>query len=146
MLDVNVKTDLNINGSATAQRVTCKTLHVNGSYEGGILQTESLQCNGTFVGSLVTVTANAFFLGGVQIRKGTLHNVTVASTIPLFIATNILGSITIKVLPETTIQILELKDRTVVSGDVIFEQAGEVHFYNGSQIKGKVVNGTIIQK
>jgi len=44
-------------------------------------------------------------------------------------------------------QIIELKQHTIVDGNIVFESGkGEVHLYGGSQIFGSVTGGKIIKK
>ncbi|QQR53617.1 hypothetical protein IPH25_02005 [bacterium] len=135
-------------GKVTGKGLICNKLEGQGSFKVENVQAETINRMGLFSVQKLTVSSDATFQGKVTIVDGTLKNVFILASRSIFKSSYIDGNISIKKSNDKhgRIQTLELKDGTVVSGDVIFEQAGDVYLYNGSEIKGKVVNGTIIKK
>jgi len=47
---------------------------------------------------------------------------------------------------QSSVQVLELKGRSLIIGDTIFEENGEIHLFDLAEVKGKIVNAKVIQK
>ena len=47
---------------------------------------------------------------------------------------------------QSSVQVLELKGRSLIIGDIIFEENGEIHLFDLAEVKGKIVNAKVIQK
>lgn len=146
--NIVIKNRLFGQGKVTGKGLICNKLQGQGSFKVENVQAKTINRMGLFSVQKLTVSSDATFQGKVKIIDGTLKNIFILSSKSIFKSSYIDGNISIKKSNDKhdRIQTLELKDGTIVSGDVIFEQAGEVHLYNGSQIKGKVINGMIIKK
>lgn len=152
-----IKNSIVINGSVQGENLTCTTFQSHGSVDINGLNALSIKSNGSFKGNTITVTGASEFNGEVEIKKGHLQDLQIASTTPTFIDTEIHGSILIKKAKEgwhffgfaskaSSTQVLKLKGQTCVTGDISFEEGGEVHLIDGAKVEGKITNAKVIQK
>ena len=152
-----IKNSIVINGSVQGENLTCATFQSHGSVDINGLQAFSIVSSGSFKGNTITVTNASKFNGEVDIKKGHLQDLQIASTTPTFIDTEIHGNILIKKAKEgwdffgfashaLSTQVLTLKGQTSVSGDISFEEDGEVHLIDGAKVEGKITNAKVIQK
>lgn len=103
----------------------------------------------------IEITGKSEFNDALEITNGKLHNIQIVNTLSTLIDTNVSGNINIKkidkgfrVRPPSTssVQALELKGSSLVTGDVIFEEEGAVYLFDKSKAQGKIVNAKIIEK
>lgn len=145
------------NGSIQGKNLTCKTIHANGACNVDGFQAQDVKINGSFVGENIEITGGSKFNGDLKITHGTLRDITLLSAHPTLIDTKVKGSIRIKKVNngcnffgfsfnQPSVQVLALKGKTVIEGDVVFEENGEVHLFDAAEVKGKIVNGKVIQR
>lgn len=155
--DLAIKDSLVINGSIQGKNLKCKTMKSNGSVDVDGLQVQGVESNGSFSAENVEITGKSEFNGSLEIKNGKLHDIQIASTRSTIIETQVNGNIRIKKVNkgwnffgfksnESSTQILELKGNSLVSGDIFFEEDGEVHLFDGAKVEGKIVNAKAIQK
>lgn len=156
--DLFVKDSIVINGSARGQKLKCHTIKSNGSIDVDGLQVQDVESNGSFSGKNIDIAGDAEFNGRVEIKNGKLHDIQIISTKSTFLKTQVIGDIFIKKIVkrswlffgflshEPSTQILELKDHTIVSGNVVFEEDGEVHLFNGAKVEGQIIKARVIKK
>lgn len=152
---LTVKDSLVIDGSARGDGLKCKKLEVNGSLNVKNLSAKSVEINGSFIGTNVNIDGNMEVNGSVSISCAKLNTIQITSQHSIFIASKITGDILIKKSNDAwelfgnkfkkSVQIVELKGNTIVSGNITFENNGEVHIDHLAQITGQVINGKIIQ-
>ncbi len=155
--DLFIKDSIVINGSIQGKNLKCNTMESNGSVKINGLKAKSVESNGSFSGENIEVTGEFEVHGGVDIKNGKLHNIKIASIRSTILDTQVNGNIRIEKVTEgwnffgfksseSSPQILELKGKSIVSGDVFFEKDGEVHIFDGSKVEGKVTNAKVIPK
>ena len=151
--DLAVQSWLIINGSIQGKSLKCKTLKSNGTSDITGLYTENLESNGAFSGDTIEVTGRAKFKGTVEIKCGKLRDINITSRKCTLVDTEVKGSVSIKkaregcrFLKDPSPQVIELSGKSVIDGDIVFEDPGEVHLCDGAKIKGKIINGKAVQK
>lgn len=165
--DLTIKETLKSNGTIKGKDLTCKNLQSNGSLCVNKLEAKNIKHNGSFKAENIKVEDTLKVNGKTHITNGKLNNVEVKTTKATFINSKIKGDIFIQKSTSSwsfcgfrfnnwTLfnfgsekvekNILELKDNTIVMGDIKFEENGEIHLFDTSEIKGKVVNAQVIQK
>ena len=151
----------------------CQNIQVNGSSDIRGLQAENILINGKFLGKNIKISGIAEFYGRLEIENGELNQIQMSCKEPTFINTKISGNINIISFfsfssysythlfgfkgtiinirhdntrhDNTSPNIIKLKGNSIVFGDIIFQNPGEVHLYDKSEIRGKVTNGKIIR-
>lgn len=152
-----IKDLLIVNGSIHGKNLQCKTVKSNGSFDVNGLQAENVESNGSFTGKNIEVTGEATFNGGVKITNGKLNDIKIATMRTTFTDIVVNGNILFKkankgkgfldfVSNQSSVQVLELKGRSLIIGDLIFEEEGEIHLFDLAEVKGKIVNAKVIQK
>lgn len=145
---------LEVNGSTSGKNLKCRDLKSNGSLHIEGLKAQNIESSGSFEGKNIEVTGQAKINGYTKITDGKLNIVEIASSNSVFFHTKVTGNIVIKKLDngfnlsnlKSKVQILELKDGSVVSGNITFEtEGGEVHLFDSSKVYGKVLNGKVIK-
>lgn len=153
--DLSVANTIIVNGSIEGQNLKCNTLQVNGRTSIDQLEAQEIKNNGLFKGKNIAITGNTEINGSIEITNGKLNTIHAAAIKAVFINSEITGSVIVKKAQrcwrflgatEPPPQILELKEKSIILGDIIFEDPGEVHLFDASQIKGKVLNGQVIAK
>ena len=155
--DLEIKNALSINGNIHGKNLKCKTIESKGSFDVDGLQAQSVESNGFFTGKNVDITGESKFNGALEIKNGKLHDIQIVSTRSTFVDTQINGNIHVKKVNkgrnffglksnESSAQVLELKGNSLATGDIFFEEEGEVHLFDGAKVRGKVVNAKVIQK
>lgn len=146
---------LKSNGTLRGKNLKCQTLKTNGQVKIDDVLVENIQANGSFMADTISVSQTAQFNGQAQIKKGTIKNVIFSGKRLSFSESNISRSITMKKsnnnytflgfkIENSDPVILELKERSRVVGDIIFEEEGEVHLSKDSYLEGKIHNGKVI--
>ena len=148
---------LEVNGSISGKNLKCRDLKSNGSLHIEVLRAHNIEGNGSFEGKNIEVTEQAKINGYAKITDGKLNIVEIASFNSVFVNTKVIGNIVIKKTDngfnlsnlkskDPKVQILELKDDSVISGNITFEaEGGEVHLFDSSKVYGKVLNGKVIK-
>lgn len=152
--DLTIKESLIINGKIQGKNLKCRNITSNGSFDVDGFQAQNVKTNGSFKGMNIEITGKSEFNGALEITNGKLHNIQIVNTLSTLIDTNVSGNINIKkidkgfrVRPSTSsVQVLELKGSSLVTGDVIFEEEGAVYLFDKSKVQGKIVNAKIIEK
>lgn len=152
--DLTIKESLIINGKIQGKNLKCRNITSNGSFDVDGFQAQNVKTNGSFKGMNIKITGKSEFNGALEITNGKLHNIQIVNTLSTLIDTNVSGNINIKkidkgfrVRPSTSsVQVLELKGSSLVTGDVIFEEEGAVYLFDKSKVQGKIVNAKIIEK
>ncbi|MDP5110046.1 MAG: hypothetical protein NWP47_01505 [Rickettsiaceae bacterium] len=151
--DLTIKESLIINGKIQGKNLKCRNITSNGSFDVDGFQAQNVKTNGSFKGMNIEITGKSEFNGALEITNGKLHNIQVVNTLSTLVDTNVSGNINIKidkgfgVRPSTSsVQVLELKGNSLVTGDVIFEEEGAVYLFDKSKVQGKIVNAKIIEK
>ena len=143
----------------------CQNIQVNGSSDIRGLQAENIVINGEFLGKNIKISGMAKFKGKLEIENGELNQIQMICEEPTFINTKISGNINITFSSysythlfgfkrtiinirhdNTSPNIIKLKGNSIVFGDIIFQNPGEVHLYDESEIRGKVTNGKIVKQ
>jgi hypothetical protein len=134
---------LKLNGTRIHQR-----LHVSGSLLAQSARMGALEVYGEANLSQSTVTQPSTIVGYLR-AQGTHFEapLTLGAHKAVFTACHI-NSITIrKEEGFKAKQIIELKQKTIVNGDITFESdRGEVYLYPGSQVLGKIIGGKLVRK
>lgn len=152
--DLVIKNLLIVNGSIQGKNLKCKTMKSNGSVDVNGLQAQTIESNGLFLGKNTDIAGRSEFNGSLEITKGKLHDMQIASTRSTIIDTKVSGNIYIKkvnkgwsfgLIGKPSIQILELKGNSLVKGDIIFEEGGAVHLFDKATVKGKIVNAKMVK-
>jgi len=130
--NTTVTQSIRVNGTLIAQAARLSSLDLMGEaslFDSIVSQPCSIvgtlrSQNTTFLGPLTLGAQKAFFSGSR------------------------VGAITVrKDLSYKGKQLIELKQRTVVDGPIVFESGkGEVHVYPGSQVLGTVTGGKVVKK
>ncbi|WHA06759.1 hypothetical protein N3Z16_01030 [Candidatus Megaera polyxenophila] len=152
-----IKDLLIVNGSIHGKNLECKTVKSNGSFDVDGLQARNVESNGSFTGKNIEIIGEAVFNGGVKITNGKLNDIKIATMRTTFTNTVVNGNILFKkvnngkgfldfVSNQSSVQVLELKGRSLIIGDLIFEEDGEIHLFDLAEVKGKIVNAKVIQK
>ena len=153
--DLSIANTIIINGSIEGQNLKCNTLQVNGQTSIDQLEAKEIKNNGSFNGKNITITGNTEINGSIAITNGKLNTIHAAAIKAVFISSEITGDVIVKKAQrywrflgatEPPPQILELKEKSIILGDIIFQDHGEVHLFDASQVKGKVFNGKVVQK
>jgi hypothetical protein len=155
--NLTINNALDVNGRIHGKHLTCKTMASNGSVDVENLQAQTIESNGSFSGKNIKITGESKFNGEVEITNGTIKSIEVSGEQLTLSNTAVHGTIHIKKVTKggtvsdfqfkkSSTQILELKGTSVVTGDVIFEQEGEVHLFNGAKIHGKTIRAKVIRK
>lgn len=152
--DLTIKESLIINGKIQGKNLKCRNITSNGSFDVDGFQAQNVKTNGSFKGMNIEITGKSEFNGALEITNGKLHNIQVVNTLSTLVDTNVSGNISIKTIdkgfgvrPSTSsVQVLELKGSSLVTGDVIFEEEGTVYLFDKSKVQGKIVNAKIIEK
>ena len=149
---------INIGGTLSGTGLNCQNIQLNGSSNIHGLQAENIVMNGEFLGKNIKISGIAEFYGTLEIENGELNQIQMSCKEPTFINTKISGNINITfssyskrtiiniIHNNTSPNIIKLKGNSIVFGDIIFENAGEVHLYDESEIRGKVTNGKIVKQ
>ena len=131
---------------------------MNGSFDVEGFQTENLESNGSFTGKNIEIIGEAVFNGGIKITNGKLNDIKIATMRTTFTDIVVNGNIFFKKANkekgffgftsnnQSSVQVLELKGRSLIIGDIIFEENGEIHLFDLAEVKGKIVNAKVIQK
>ena len=134
---------LKLNGTTVKQ-----TLYVNGSLltQGANLHNVEVLGEANFKNTIIEEKTHV--MGSLRAEKSLFKDhLTIHGVKALFIACQI-GSI--KVLKEPSFkgsQVLELKQKTIVDGPIVFEAGkGEIHCYPGSYVLGIVTGAKIVRK
>lgn len=154
---------ISVNGSVQVKDAKVTDVSVNGSFGGEDVQVAgSVSVNGSFKAANIAVTGDTKIAGSMSVKNGTMNRVQVAAMKATFERSKI-NQIVVKKgsydffgynfrfsfsnlfgFGKQETQVLELKEGTVVSGDVVFEAGnGEVHLVGNSEIKG-VVEGAVV--
>jgi hypothetical protein len=152
-----IKDLLIVNGSIHGKNLECKTIKSNGSFDVDGFQAENVESNGSFTGKNIEVTGEAAFNSGVKITNGKLNDIKIATMRTTFTNAVVNGNILFKKVNkgkgflgfasnQSSVQVLELKGRSLIIGDLIFEENGEIHLSDLAEVKGKIVNAKVIQK
>ena len=155
-----IKDLLIVNGSIHGENLECKTVKSNGSFDVDGLQAGNVESNGSFTGKNIEIIGEAVFNGGIKITNGKLNDIKIATMRTTFTNTVVNGNILFKKVNKGKgfldfvntdvdflgIQVLELKGRSLIIGDLIFEKDGEIHIFDPAEVKGKIVNAKVIQK
>lgn len=171
---ISIDQSLKVNGFLTGKGLECDDLKINGSTDIQNVKANSLEINGSLSCENVHVqnvfsiygklTAKNFFVedkctihGNFHIDKGTIAALS-TSCMEGTLSGCTVGQIDVRKNKKnfnffgfsteiSSRQILELKNGTVVSGNIEFEsEGGEVHLFDTSRVQGKVLRGKIIQK
>jgi hypothetical protein len=153
-----IKDLLIVNGSIHGENLECKTVKSNGSFDVEGFQAENLESNGSFTGKNIEIIGEAVFNGGIKITNGKLNDIKIATMRTTFTDIVVNGNIFFKKANkekgffgftsnnQSSVQVLELKGRSLIIGDIIFEENGEIHLFDLAEVKGKIVNAKVIQK
>lgn len=154
---LSVKNSLVVNGSVKGKKLKCKTLNLNGSFNIVDFQANNVESNGFFVGENVDIAGDARFNGDLKITNGRLGNLIISSSFITLINAEVKGYVHIKKvskgssffdfgLKQSLPQTLELKENTIIFGDVVFEEYGYIHLFDKSEVRGKIINGKLVRK
>lgn len=145
--DLSIKNSIIVNGSLAGKNLKCRSMESNGSVDIDGLQTQTVEINGSFSAKNVAISGTAIFNGAVKIANGTIQEVEISSKAANMTNVVVNGNINIRSGNNNTLpQILRLQGKTVVKGDVIFEEDGKIYLSDSAKIEGQVVNASIIQK
>lgn len=145
--DLFIKNFIIINGSIQGKNLKCKTIESNGSVVINGLEAKNIEINGSFSAENIHVTGNSELNGETEIKNGKLHNIKITSTKFTIIDSQISGNICVKkVNRKSSVQIFELKGNSIVKGDVVFEEEGELHLFDQAKVEGRIINAKVIQK
>lgn len=155
--DLEVAETLEVKGSMKGKNLTCAILQGNGSVKIEGLRADRIEINGAFQGDNIHVKDRAQLSGKVTINHSVLQQVEVATTHATFENTQVKGNIHMQKSTQGWVifgcklttpapQVLELKGDTHISGDVVFDEAGEVHVFDHAKIQGSVINARVVHK
>jgi cytoskeletal protein CcmA (bactofilin family) len=155
--DLDVTETLEVNGSIKGKNLTCAILQGNGSVKIEGLKADRIEIKGAFHGDNIHVKESAQLGGEVTINHSLLQQVDVLTTHATFENTQVKGNIRMQKstqgwvifgfrLTTSAPQVLELKGDSQVSGDIVFDEAGEVHVFDHAKIQGNVINATVVHK
>ena len=157
--------NIHVRGNFSGTGLNCQNIELNGSSNIHGLQAENIVINGEFLGKNIKISGMAKFKGKLEIENGELNQIQMICEEPTFINTKISGNINITFSSysythlfgfkrtiinirhdNTSPNIIKLKGNSIVFGDIIFQNPGEVHLYDESEIRGKVTNGKIVKQ
>ncbi len=144
--DLFVRDVLHVNGSIKGKNLTCQSMVVQGDIDLDGCQTDRLTVNGVLKAKNLKVFGPSELSGEVHIQNGTLNDVFLTVKVAECVDSQIFGNITIKKMSsigQHYKQSIELRGKTVVSGDISFEGEGEVLLFDSAKIEGKVINGHV---
>ncbi len=152
--NLSIKDVLEINGSGKGKNLNCKVLKVNGSFDVRGLHSQDIVINGSLKGNIIEVTESTKLTGDADISNGQFKAMEIACQTATFSNCSIANDIVVKKITthwfqwsQSKKQIIRLKEGTVISGDIIFEQeGGEVHIFNESEVKGEIKKGRLVTK
>ncbi len=149
--NLDVKGELEVNGNKEGKNLKCRKIKSNGSFKIDGLIVEDIESNGSFIGKNVEIAGSGKFNGNVDIQNGKLNKIEISSDKVIF-ANSTINKILIKKIDSDSLfqldknkQIVELYgDSSII--DIEFEEEGEVHIFNKSQVRGKMMNCEVIRK
>lgn len=155
--DLIVKNLLIVNGRIQGKSLKCTTLNSNGSIDVNGLQAQNVKSHGAFVGENIYITDEAKLRGSIKITNGKLNKIRMLTTQATFINVEVSENVIFEKVSkgcdvvgfpsnQSLVQVLELKGKSLIIGDIIFEDKGEVHVFDQSKIKGKVINAKVVSK
>ncbi len=172
---VKIKGKLNVSGSCNAEHLECQQLSISGSAHVKSIQVhgateffgscsidasefnKSLNVDGSCTMANTTVYGKACIFGAAHFSDCTLNSLKIACKEAYFSHTTLKdihvaaaeSSLTLfgfKIKNDTH-QTLYIEKGSVIEGDIVFEKGeGKIIVSGGSVIKGKVINGVIVQK
>jgi len=152
-----VKETLKINGGLKGRNLKCKTLVSHGGSDIIDLKAEDFRSHGSLKAKNIQITGCLNLTGKAEVWDGKLNKVELAAERTVFTNTPIAGDIRVKKLHtsgsffgffwgKSLPQTLELKNKTIVQGDIVFEEEGEVHLFDGCEVRGQIVNAKVVRK
>lgn len=138
-----------INGSIKGRGLKSNNLKVNGSVNIEAAKVQTVDISGSFLAKEVEIFGDSYFRGSIDIVNGQLSNMIIYSKNSVIEDTNVSGNIHIKKENNDNKhrpQILELKGNSTVTGDIVFDDKGEIYISDSSKIEGKITNAKIIRK
>jgi cytoskeletal protein CcmA (bactofilin family) len=149
-----VKEDLKMNGSLQADKLKCKTLRIHGNGDILGLEAEDFKSHGSLKAKNIQITGCLELTGKSEVWDGKLNKVELAAERTVFGNTYVAGAIRVKKLQtgwsffgsKSLPQTLELKNKSIVQGDIVFEEEGEVHLFDGCEVRGQIRNAKVVRK
>lgn len=154
---LRINNDLVINGGMQGEYLACKILQLNGSFSAENFRAEIVKSNGSFIGENIKITGASEFSGLISIKNAKLGSIVVATKLATFEHIEIAGDIIVKKVKiqsraagdksgQPSTQILELKGKNLITGNITFEDEGELHISEDTSVKGTITNAKIIRK
>jgi len=125
-----------------------QSIRVNGSLVAQAARLNSLDLAGDASLSDTIVSAPCTIIGTLRSQNTTFQGpLTLGAQKASFSGSRVMAITVRKDLSYKGKQLIELKQRTVVDGPIVFESGrGEVHVYAGSQVLGTVTGGKVVKK
>lgn len=153
---------LRTNGQSTLNNVTIKSLKSNGacSLHHACIDND-ISAHGSLNLEKVTVAGTIKIHGKLFAQESSVKNIEIHAQRAYLSSTKVSGSILVKELTSESsfwdffgftqkkrknTQILEVKNGSCITENIIFEYPGEIHLYDTSEIKGTVTQAKIIRK
>lgn len=143
--NLSVKEKLYVNGSAVGKKLKCKRLKINGSFNGINIEATEGSVNGSLKGSNITIPEKVKISGKMLATNSNFGDIEIKGN-EIKLTNSKTKNILVKKTGITP-QKLELKKKSIVSGNVVFEAGnGQIYLSGGSKIQGIVKGATIVKK
>jgi hypothetical protein len=155
--NLSIKNLLIINGRIQGKNLQCTIINSNGSLNVTGLQAQNIESHGTFLAKDIDVTGESILRGTIEITNAKLNQIKMSTTQTTFTNAEVRGNVILENIdkasdhlggsfPQPQPQVLKLKGKSLILGDIIFENKGEVHVFDQARIEGKVINATVVRK
>ncbi len=148
--DLTIKEGLVVNGNLEGKGLKCAAMKSNGLARLDRIEVGSVKSNGFFRAKNVEIKDSGEFNGGCEIKNGKLPSIQIRGREATLIKCEVNGDLHIKKIEYSCCschQRLELRENSVVTGDLLFDlEGGEVYLFGGSKVMGKIVNGKLIER
>ncbi len=164
---LNIKADkITVKGSFVGNNISANTITANGKIDAINIKTNEISVRGFFVGKNIDIKGKSKFCGKLEIIGGSLNNVELCGKKFTMTNVKINGNVQVEKSRsistskkwlwlswrwsadedenEKIVQILELKGDSIVLGNIVFEEPGEVHLFDSANIQGNIINGKIV--
>jgi hypothetical protein len=137
---------LTINGNLNFKDLVIeKNISINGSANGNNLKCKEININGSLNGKYIDISGKTNISGGLSVSDGNFGDIEIASD-EINLTNSKAKNIFVKETRSKT-QLLKLKKKTIISGDVIFESGiGEIILTDGSEIHGNIKGAVVVNK
>jgi hypothetical protein len=145
--NLEVKNHTEITGpTSRSEKGTFNSLEITGPFRATDVTCNTLEARGPIGVTKLTVKQDATITGPLDARESHFQNITIQAQDIMLRDTIVEGDILVQHVKNKK-QILRLKGRTIVKGNVTFESGfGKIELSSGSEIQGTTKNATVVNR